>query len=40
MGFTVWRTGELNTNERIVAFYKKELWASHILNMAKEQVHY
>jgi hypothetical protein len=40
MGFTVYRTGELNTNERLIAFYKKELWASHILDTAKKQRHY
>ncbi len=37
MGFTVYRTGELNTNERLIAFYKKELWASHIIDTAKLQ---
>ncbi len=40
MGFTVWKTGELNTNERLVSFYKKELWASHIVDTAKKQLHY
>lgn len=40
MGFVIWKTGELNTNERMVAFYKKELWASHILEKAKQQMHY
>jgi len=40
MGFTVYRAGDLNTNERLIAFYKKELWASHILNIAREQLHY
>jgi hypothetical protein len=30
----------LNTNERLIAFYKKELWASHILDTAKKQQHY
>jgi len=40
MGFTVYRTGDLNTNERLIAFYKKELWASHILDRAKKQRHY
>ena len=40
MGFTVLRTGDLNTNERIISFYKKELWSSHILDKAKKQVHY
>ncbi|MCX6822784.1 MAG: hypothetical protein NTX91_02180 [candidate division SR1 bacterium] len=40
MGFTVWRTGDLNTNERMVSFYKKELRSSHILDKAKKQKHY
>ncbi len=40
MGFTIYRTGDLNTNERMVAFYKKELWSSHILDKAKKQKHY
>ncbi len=40
MWFTVYRAGELNTNERIVAFYKKELWTSHILDKAKKQQYY
>ncbi|MBQ9553476.1 hypothetical protein IJU97_00475 [bacterium] len=30
----------MNTNERIISFYKKELWASHILDKAKKQKHY
>lgn len=37
MWLTVRRTWDLNTNERIVSFYKKELWASHILDKAKKQ---
>lgn len=40
MGFTVWRTWDLSTNERVIAFFKKELWASHILDVAKKQKHY
>ena len=40
MWFVVWRTGDLNTNERMISFYKKELWSSHILNKAKKQKHY
>jgi len=40
MGFVIWRTGDLNTNERIVSFYKKELWASQTLDRAKKQRHY
>ena len=40
MWFTVRRTGDLNTNERIISFYKKELWASHMLDKAKKQKHY
>lgn len=30
----------MNTNERVVSFYKKELRASHILDKAKKQKHY
>lgn len=37
MGFIVWRTDDLNTNERMAAFYKKELRSSHILDKAKKQ---
>lgn len=40
MGFVVYRTGDLNTNERMVAFYKKELRSSYILDRAKKQKHY
>ncbi len=40
MWFTIRRSGDLNTNERIISFYKKELWASHILDKAKKQKHY
>lgn len=40
MWFTIYRTWELNTNERMIAFYKKELWASHIVDTAKKQKHY
>jgi len=40
MGFTVWKTSNLNTNERLIAFYKKELRSSHILDTAKKQQHY
>ena len=40
MWFIVYKTGDLNTNERLIAFYKKELWASHILDTAKKQQHY
>ncbi len=40
MGFTIWRAGDLQTNERMIAFYKKELRASHILDRAKKQQHY
>lgn len=40
MAFTVWRTHDLNTNEKIISFYKKELYTSHIINKAKEQQHY
>jgi len=40
MWFTVWRTWDLNTNERMISFYKKELWSSHILDIAKKQKSY
>ena len=40
MWFTVRRTWDLNTNERIISFYKKELWSSHILDKAKKLKHY
>lgn len=40
MGFVIYKTGDLNTNDRVIAFYKKELYASHIVNMAKQQKHY
>ena len=40
MWFTIYRTWDLNTNERIVSFYKKELRASHIIDTAKKQKHY
>lgn len=40
MWFTIRRSGDLNTNERMISFYKKELWASHILDKVKKQKHY
>lgn len=40
MGFIVRKTDDLNTNERMAAFYKKELRSSHILDKAKKQKHY
>lgn len=40
MGFTVHKTGDLNTNERLIAFYKKELRSSHTLDVAKQQQYY
>mgnify|MGYP007057193046 CR=1 FL=1 len=40
MWFIVRRAGDLNTNERVISFYKKELWASHILDKAKKQKYY
>lgn len=40
MWFTIHKTWDLNTNERIIAYYKKELWASHIIDTAKNQQHY
>ena len=40
MWFTIRRSGDLNTNERMISFYKKELWSSHILDKAKKQKFY
>ena len=40
MWFVVWRAWDLNTNERMVSFYKKELWASGIIETRKLQNHY
>ncbi len=40
MWFTVWKAWDLNTNERLISFYKKELWSSYILDRAKKQKHY
>lgn len=40
MAFVIRRTDELNTNERIISFYKKELWSSHVIEKAKQQKHY
>ena len=40
MWFTVRRTWDLTTNERMISFYKKELRSSHILEKAKKQKHY
>lgn len=40
MWFTIWRTWDLNTNERMISFYKKELWVSGIIETRKLQNHY
>ena len=40
MWFVIYRTGDLSTNERMASFYKKELWASQILDRAKKQKYY
>ncbi len=40
MWFTVTKDTNLTTNERLIAFYKKELTASHIVDTAKKQKHY
>lgn len=40
MWFTIHRTGDLASNDRMVSFYKKELMSSHILDYAKKQKHY
>ena len=40
MWFTIYRTGDLNSNERMISFFKKELYASHLMDKAKKQKHY
>lgn len=40
MWFVIWRAWDLNTNERLVSFYKKELWVSWIVDTRKRQKHY
>lgn len=40
MWFTVYRAGDLNSNERMIAFFKKELYSSHLMDKAKKQRHY
>ena len=40
MWFVVYRAWDLNTNERMVSFFKKELWASGIIEARKLQNHY
>ena len=40
MWFTVTKDANLTTNARLIAFYKKELTASHIIDVAKKQKHY
>lgn len=40
MWFTIWKVWDLNTNERLVSFYKKELRTSHIIEKRKKQGHY
>ena len=40
MWFVVYRTGDLNNNERMISFFKKELYASHLMEKAKKQKHY
>lgn len=40
MSFTIRRTNDLNSNERMVAFYKKELQSSQTIQYAKKQKHY
>lgn len=40
MWLTVYRAWELNTNERMIAFYKRELQLSRIVDTAKKQKHY
>lgn len=40
MWFIVWKAWDLSTNERIISFYKKELWSSHVLDKAKKLFFY
>ena len=40
MWFTIYRVWDLSTNERLISFYKKELWSSHYLDKIKKQKHY
>lgn len=40
MWFVVHRAGDLNSNERMISFFKKELYRSHILPLAKKQAFY
>ena len=40
MVFTVRKTEELNTNERLIAYYKKEMHSSHVLDKWRKQNHY
>lgn len=40
MWFVVYRTGDLNNNERMISFFKKELYTSHLMEKAKKQRHY
>lgn len=36
MWFTIYKVESLNTNERMISFYKKELQLSHIIDTAKK----
>ena len=40
MWFTIYKAGDLNSNERIISFFKKELYASRLMDKAKKQKHY
>ncbi len=40
MWFVVHRAGDLNSNERMISFFKKELYTSHLMEKAKKQRHY
>lgn len=40
MWYVIYRTWDLSTNDRIIAYYKKELRTSHIIDNAKVQMHY
>lgn len=40
MAFTIYKAGDLISNERIIQYYKRELQLSHIIDIAKKQKHY
>ena len=40
MWFVIHRVEDLNSNEKIIQYYKKELQLSHTVSIAKKLVHY